>query len=82
MGAMDKIVTGVVAFLVAIVLISPIANTLGSTTTSGSAMKALTDGGFTSAISLAQLIPLVYVALILGLPAYLIWRKIRGGGDM
>ena len=144
MGAnRDKIILGVVAVLVAIVLITPVATTTGGATrtqgcpTGSSAYTvgdtktisgptptaaeisagALVNGSyagkdicvktgqsttsvdgddfvratqragslrydFPAAVSIANLIPLVYVALLLGIPGYLIMRKIRGSGAM
>lgn len=77
MSSVQNIIIGVIAVIVGVVLIGPVAtqvtNLIGST-------GALSSGGsFEAARSLAILIPLVFVAAIVVLPIYLVWSKVRGG---
>lgn len=75
MSAVQHIIVGVIAVIVGVVLIGPVATAVSGLVTGSGALTA-TD--FAAAKSLAVLIPLIFVAAIVVLPMYLIWNKVRG----
>ena len=75
MNVTTTIIMAVIAILVAVVLVGPVATqvvtTVGDTNGLGNTM-------FSAAQSLMVLVPLVFVAAIIGLPLILIYNKVKG----